>query len=182
MLMPPTLEEVRLFVTPIVCSHLNGVCASDREDICQETWIACWQQLSRREVDDWRAYCATIAHRKVADWFDSKRRRDGVFTPMTPGDLNRAPDPLRAVHGQELERIVFLIRCFFGEHRPECARIVELRYFASLAWEEVAKRVGVKNEAVRQQWQRCRKFLLDRIGKELRNILESAVPDPGVGE
>jgi RNA polymerase sigma factor (sigma-70 family) len=170
--MPPSLHEIRAFVIPIVASRLKGVPTCDREDVSQETWTACWQSLSRVEVEDWRAYCTTIASRKAADYLRSKKH-DRALLEAVGGEsrvfAGRPPLDL----GPSLERAIHFILSFFRAHRSECADIAVLRYFDALSWDAIAERFHKKTEALRQQWHRCRVFLIKRAGDELARILET---------
>jgi RNA polymerase sigma factor (sigma-70 family) len=178
--MSPSADEIRAFVMPIVASLLGGFPAADREDIGQDVWIACWQKLSCQEVDDWKAYCSQIARHKVADLI---RRRDRLrrmlehikmeYPEFDRGDWD-LPTEL------QIQRAVYLILRFFLEHRAKCADTAMLRFFQSLPWDQVGRRLSLTTDAIRQRWHRCVEFLLEAIGPEVSNVLDGRIDDSEV--
>jgi RNA polymerase sigma factor (sigma-70 family) len=178
--MMPPIADVRELVVPIVASKLRGVPACEREDVCQEAWIECWQQLSKRPIDDWRAYCAQVARNCTQEYFRRKERETRRFRPADPDDFETAQvesdDP-----GPELDWVIYLILAWFNEHRSACADIALRRYFDGLSWKDVADRLGTRTEAAKKQWERCREFLMRSVGDEICRILDRRFGPGGVG-
>ena len=176
--MPPSWDEIGHLVRLIVTSR--GVPACERDDLIQEIRIACWQEMDRPDVKNWHGYFSGIAHHKVLDWMERRRAERKLL------ELWKAEGGLSGFHrsgpGLELERAVYFILEYLRAHRAICADIAERRYFGGLSWSEVAEQFQQRVEAVRQQWHRCRVFLLERVRAELVRILETRLDDPEVRE
>ena len=175
--MSPSLEDIRALITPIVASKLHDFSADDRAEVCQEAWIACWQKLSCKPVEDWRAYCATIASHKAADAIAQRKRARRIFEQLDAEHLDIKSGEWHLPGDDVIGRVAYVILRFFMDHKAACAEIAMLRYFKSMPWDAVGRQVRSTTDGIKQKWHRCVGFLLQRVGPELTDILESRIDD-----
>ncbi len=53
-----------------------------------------------------------------------------------------------------------------GEARPECAQVVELRYFGGLTMDEIADTMGVSTSSAHNHWRTARAWLRVRLAED----------------
>lgn len=114
--------------------------AADAEDCLQETYMSALRAYPRLEhSDNLRAWLYTIAQRKATDLVRRRMRRptsalDGVEPSVPP-----APEPAD-------ERLWARVRALPGKQR---AAIVQ-RFVLDLAYDQIGARMGISEEAARQ--------------------------------
>jgi len=134
----PVFEAHRRYLSQLAYRMLGSV--SDAEDIVQDAWLR-WNEASREEVLDPRAYLARIVTRLCLDQMKSARRRRELYVgawlpePLieTLGAANSLDDdldvPIALMVALErlspLERAAFLLRDIFDVEFSEIARMLE---------------------------------------------------------
>jgi RNA polymerase sigma factor (sigma-70 family) len=157
-------------------------------DLVQEAWLRAWQKLDQfRGADDeaqalttFRAWLTRIVTR-----LGINAARDATARQRTPpGKLLRlhgttpAEDSLPALDpcasgptpsaGAQAEERARLVREALARLTDPLDRdLVRLRFFEGLSLRQVAARLGLSHETVRQRFH----ALLDRLGRELRGLL-----------
>jgi RNA polymerase sigma factor (TIGR02999 family) len=106
------------------------------------------------------AYMANVMRSVVVDYEreqGTQKRDGGERLSLTDVDLpvaDRKVDVLKL--DQALDRL--------GAFEPGLVSLVEMRCFAGLRVEEIAKELGVSERAVKRDWQRARTFLKQFVG------------------
>lgn len=120
---------------------LASVGPDEADDAFQETWIAVLRALpSLRDTANVRGWLLTIAHRKALDEHRARRRRPVAVGAA--GDEHPAAEP--AVRDDELWAAVRAL--------PQGQRAaVTLRYAGDLRPGEVARVLGISEEAARRR-------------------------------
>ena len=64
-------------------------------------------------------------------------------------------------------------------HDQRLAKVVELRYFGGLTFDEIAKVLGVSERTAKREWQIARAWLLDALTKGNADASPPVATDPG---
>src|SRR5262245_2714715 len=85
-----------------------------------------------------------------------KRGGDGVRVALSDVELAEAP---KAVDLLALDELLVEL----AAQDPERARVVELRYFGDMTFEEIGKALEISPSAARRRWEPARLWLLNRL-------------------
>lgn len=145
---------------PLVERYLAARAFSAAEDLAAETWMGAARALAKFRGDEtqFRSWLFTIAHHRLADYWNDRRRRDRDGTSREPLVECAAPDDterevLDSLSGQAAARRIA------EALPPEQAEIVLLRVVAGLDVEQVARIVGRRPGTVRVLQHRALKKL-----------------------
>ena len=121
-----------------VCVAVAG--RDDAEDAFQETWLSALRAYPRLDASaNVRAWLITIAQRKAIDVHRGRKRR-----PLAAGDLPETPAPERPEPDDDLWDAV---RALPAGQRAA----ITLRYAGDLRPMEVARALGISDEAARRR-------------------------------
>lgn len=135
------------------------------EDVVQEAFLTLWRRAEtyRPERGAVRAWLLTVVRNRAIDMLRSPSRSGPSATAASVDDLNLvAPDnpeqdAMRMVEGR-------VVRAALAELPPEQREVVELAYFAGLAYPEVAARMGIPLGTVKSRM----RLALERLRVLLR--------------
>lgn len=135
------------------------------EDVVQEAFLTLWRRAEtyRPERGAVRAWLLTVVRNRAIDVLRSPSRSGPSATATSVDDLNLvAPDnpeqdAMRMVEGR-------VVRAALAELPPEQREVVELAYFAGLAYPEVAERMGIPLGTVKSRM----RLALERLRALLR--------------
>ena len=117
------------------------------------------QRLSWTDRAHFYAMSARIMRRVLVDQARRRgRAKRGAAAALTLDDLRAAPQqPAPDILALEdaLRRL--------GDHAPQRARIVELRFFGGLNRDEIAEVMGISSATVTRQWQSARAWLIHQL-------------------
>ena len=171
-------EEFRQLVeeyTPVLLGYLRGKTRhhAEIEDLVQEVFLAAYCQLDDiRNRDSIGAWLLTVARNKVSD-LNSRKKRESLQTGTSPrsasGSLAGAigfPEEGKGPDAQvETEELMEAVHYGMSKLNDKMRIIVHLRLWEELSSREIAKRLGLKESAVRMRLQRGLRLLRNNLRK-----------------
>lgn len=157
----------------------SGLGEQDVDDVFQRVVVAL---RAAGPIDNLEAWCRTIAKRKLVDVLRSRTRRRAREQRLSTMEERRQPgsiaDPEAALRAAQRPARVELRQTLLDEAMSQLSasdrQIVQLRSIERLAAKEIAARLGISKDAVRQ---RCHRALgrlksLARVA-EVRHVARS---------
>lgn len=147
----------------------------DLEDVCQEAFLAAIRALpsfgGRSRIQTWLCRIAANKARDHRDHRSAAKRGGGRSTlsldasGTTGHDPREVPDPSRRPD-QHLasEEAMLEVRQALDRLDEPCRDILELRYFADLAYDAIGEALNLNTKTVSSRLSRC----LDRLGHLLQ--------------
>ena len=118
-------------------------------------------RVSRRSVRISRAFwCASVTMRRILVDYARKRRAKKRGSGEEPEPLTVAAEAGEAVDLLDLD----LALDRFAERFPRQAKVVEMRYFTGLEFEDVATALELSLRTVKRDWSFARAWLRDALG------------------
>ncbi len=158
-------------------ARLNGVSATEAEDIVQETLLIAWRSLDHlREANRFDAWldgiCRKISRRAARRALSERERR----APDYAADDDQAEDALALAPAQDADpldtltrqELVTLLESALGLLNDAAREAVRLRYLADLPSDEAAARLGLSVNALEARLSRARKHLRAALNGPLR--------------
>lgn len=150
----------------------------DVEEICQETFLTVIQRLdSFQGQSQFQTWLFRIAANKAHDYRQRQRavKRGGGQNPIPlhPDPTQEGPtlDPPSSLPGPDLSLIRSEDLSVIGqalETLPEpCREVIQLRYFADLSYEEIARELKLNPKTVSSRLSKC----LDKLEVAARALL-----------
>lgn len=150
----------------------------DVEEICQETFLTVIQRLdSFQGQSQFQTWLFRIAANKAHDYRQRQRavKRGGGQNPIPlhPDPTQEGPtlDPPSSLPGPDLSLIRSEDLSVIGqalETLPEpCREVIQLRYFADLSYEEIARELKLNPKTVSSRLSKC----LDKLEAAARALL-----------
>jgi RNA polymerase sigma-70 factor (ECF subfamily) len=134
--------------------------ATDAEDVVQETWVR-WADVDQAEVRDPRAYLVQIVSRQALNRLRTvSRRREEYFGEWLPEPLLTSPDIADDVELAESVSIAMLT--VLETLAPVERAVFVLREVFDTPYDEIARAVGKRPDAVRQIARRAREHVTAR--------------------
>lgn len=171
--MPPHSEQARWFAEhvqphePLLRAYLRKrfPAIADVDDVVQESHLRLFRARERGVIASAKAYLFAVARHVAIDL----ARRERFVAPVRVNDLPPAEvvaDLADAAEAASLEQEVALAAEAIDALPPRCREIVTLRGVQGLAYEEIARRLGISEQTVRVQMARgmkkCADFLRER--------------------
>ena len=163
-------REFELVYKPLLLCWINwkNVPASARDEVLQECWISAFKSIKRFERDavkgTFRGWLRTIVHRRVADYFRSLPKDQGVSqeqlnaiaTPEQKGadEIEAEEKALREIEARALE----VVRSKTNE---QTWKMYWMTAIEKVPTDEVAQQFNVSKAGVRMAKQRVSKRLKD---------------------
>lgn len=150
----------------------------DVEEICQETFLAVIKRLgSFQGRSQFQTWLFRVAANKAHDYRQRQQaaKRGGGHSPVPlhaePAREGLAPDPPSPWPGPDLALMRAEDLGLIGqalETLPEpCREVIQLRYFADLSYEEIARELRVNPKTVSSRLSKC----LDKLEEAVRQLL-----------
>jgi RNA polymerase sigma-70 factor (ECF subfamily) len=167
--LPCFSQIVRLYERRICNFHLRRVgCASDAEDLTQETFARAWQNLHRFDPERrFATWLFTIAARLAATQHRTRERRRRHLQVRATLERTRDHDHDRNSTRDEARRVWDIAEAVLT---PEQRSGLWLRYFEDLRIDEIARVLGKTRVAVRVMLFRAR----ERVAAELERSRAAA--------
>ena len=144
---------------------IRRVGADAAEDVIQETWLSCWQALSKYAGRSrFKAWLYGIAAHKCADCIERRGRETRKQEAIRLEPLE-APD---AYHAVELRHVVQEALCQLPNEQRE---VLELYYDAELTLAEIAHTLHRNLNTVKYQFYRGHTCIEQRLPKTIPAIL-----------
>lgn len=163
----------------LVCAiTYSGTGSVDRsEELAQETFIMAWKNLAQlRDLSKFQAWLCRIARNAVQNWIRS-RKRDIVAKATSLDAANQTAhrsDPDQAAIQKEQVTVVNQAL----HHIPENYRIpLILFYRENKSTQEVARLLGLSENATRQRISRARSLLKKQVAALVETTLAQTGPD-----
>ncbi|MBL8943086.1 MAG: sigma-70 family RNA polymerase sigma factor [Myxococcales bacterium] len=144
----------------------RGVLGAEREDLIQQTFLACLESIDRlRTAASFRTFLLSIARHKL---YDHLSRRAGVgarFDPLISTAMELGAASPSQVVGDRLrhDRVLEQLR-----HLPiELQLVIELHYWEELDTAAIAEILDIPRGTVKTRLMRARDQLRVRLGPEL---------------
>jgi len=153
----------RRYVTPVYRYCFRRTCEPDAAaDLTATVFTRALEALPRFQVREsgggtFRSWLFAIAHNVVVDSHRHRQRRPTGAMPDDPPDGDPGPEE-RAVHGDELTRLVAMLEHLPHQHR----QIIELR-LAGLTSAEIASTLSMSRAAVKSAQTRAYARLRDLL-------------------
>ena len=136
-----------------------------------------WMRLSAKSADHWNDRThffrtAAVAMRRIlvdrAREKNSLKRGGSGMVPPAPGDGLDGFDPEA--------RILLMDECLarMEQDHPDCAKVIQLKFFAGLSNQETAALLGSSLRTVERQWA----FARAKLYQMIRAREQSAAPEP----
>jgi RNA polymerase sigma-70 factor, ECF subfamily len=133
---------------PMLLRYLRTLAPGAQDDLAAETWLRVVRALANfdGDLDDFRAWLFTIAHRRYVDHVRAMTRRPPQLDESAALDL-----PSRARVEEEVEAVLSTERALelIGRLAPDQAEVLVLRVVADLDVAATARVVGKSRGAVR---------------------------------
>lgn len=137
-------------------------------ELLHETYlrIADQRQVQWRNRGHFLSIAATVARRVVIDYLRERSalKRGAGVVAVEIGELTDSDVPLVGDHLDWIGLDQALTR--LQELDPDTARVVEMRLFAGLEVEEVAKACNCSASTVARQWRFARAWLAEQLGNQ----------------
>ncbi len=109
------------------------------------------------------ASAASTMRRILIDRARARRanKRDGALQRV---DLDHVPNLVSPAHGDESDRMIALDAALteLAAFDPRQAKLVEMRFFTGLTFEEAASVLGISSRTAKRDWNMARAWLLSR--------------------
>jgi RNA polymerase sigma-70 factor (ECF subfamily) len=158
-------ECYRPYLKTVATRVLGGALPSDGSDVVQDGLVValrCIGQFKGEQAAIFLGWLAAIVRNHAIRVRKDENRVQPL--PAGPGEIQLAtgstgPDA-RAERREQAARLLAAIEELPEEHR----RVIELRNFQELPYEQVALRMGRSYDAVKQLWSRAVKRLRQKLG------------------
>ena len=127
------------------------------------------RQVQWRNRDQFFGFAAQVMRRILVDHARMKKapKRGGDARNLSLAELSPGELPVQlGLVDEEILRLHDALKdmeCF----SPECRRIVEMRFFGGLKYEEIAKILGVSASTVRNRWKTAKLWLYQELKKKM---------------
>jgi RNA polymerase sigma-70 factor (ECF subfamily) len=153
---------------------------TESEDLLQETFVSAWTHLPRlRQADRVGAWLMQIARNKLKDYYRFRSRnptlrvirlRDADGNPIDAGERTADPSPGQSERLRMAETRRLVLKSI-GELREKYRVVLYLRLIEELECAEIARRLQLKESAV--------KMRIKRGLEQLRaKLLKHGIPNP----
>ena len=166
---------------PLLLRYLRTLAPGAQEDLAAETWLRVVRSLRGFEgdLDDFRAWIFTIAHRRYVDHVRALTRRPPELDEAATMDL-----PARQGVEDEVEEVLSTERALalIGRLAPDQAEVLVLRVVADLDVAATARVVGKTRGAVRvlahRGLRRLGRILADQAVAREERATKGVTPPP----
>ncbi len=170
------VDRNRNLVSSVALSVVKDVAIS--EDISQEVFLHAWTGLSQlRSFDSFLPWLRQLTRNKATDSLRARYRRDSLIEPAAPDAVNEqaAPVPTVADALEQREDHARLEAAI--DALPESSReTVVLFYREGQSIAQVARLLGLSEEAVKKRLSRAREALRESLLEELSETFEKTAP------
>jgi RNA polymerase sigma-70 factor (ECF subfamily) len=149
---------------PALLTYLRQRAPEVAEELASESWLAASRALPTVDggAEGFRAVLFTIARRRVADHYRSRRREPRTVV-LGEALEHPAPDAVAALEEAVASRDS--VRALTAHLKPDQAEVVLLRVVAGLSVEETARAMGKSPGAIRVLQHRALRALYDVLAQ-----------------
>lgn len=139
-----------------------GAITLEPSAIVHELWLRCEGQAPAASRSQFFAYASAVMRSVIVDHVRERDadKRGGGQAPVTLGTATLDALPAACEVLQLDEALQALAAVDERAHR-----LVELRYFAGLSFDEAAEVLGVSAATLKRDWRRARAFLFDALSQ-----------------
>ncbi len=116
------------------------------EDLVQNIFIDLWSRRSTVQIDNLRNYLFRAVKFQIFKYF-----RDKKFTPTDLSRLNILEASIDVSQKMEFHELEKAITYYIDQLPPRCKEIFELSRFEHLSHKEIAEKLGISIQAVKNQ-------------------------------
>lgn len=136
-----------------------GVSSNDADDLAQQSFVACLEYVQRKHCLPRAALEGTITRRRCSDYFRKSAANHRLSAANDDIAAITDPFPSPAEEVEEWDTIRFVRKVIATTLSRRYSEVLRLAYWEELSDAQIASRLGLTQECVRQRKKRGRDML-----------------------